>query len=202
MLIATGAMTLAGVFLAFYTSGQFAIFGAQVLALVVSNSGYIISFVGHELAHKFLAQTNGLWAEFRTNTYGLLMTLVSAVFPIPFKFLAPGQTNIRGEARKEIMGTIALIGPGFNLALGFLFFLMSRVIASQWVAFVCIEIAVFNCWIAIFNLVSVRNIRWDEGLRVGQDQMGNRVLRHDCVDHRGLLSGLTKQIQLSICLSI
>ena len=153
MLIATGVMTLAGVFLAFYTSAQFDIFGAQSWLLLFLIPAYIISFVGHELAHKFLAKANGLWAEFRTNTYGLLMTLVSAVLPIPFKFLAPGQTNIQGEARKEIIGTIALIGPGFNLVLGFLFFFMSRVFSIQWVEFVFIEITVFNCWIAIFNLI-------------------------------------------------
>ncbi len=168
MLLATGAMTLAGVFLAFYTSAQFAIFGAQSWLLLFLIPAYIVSFVGHELAHKFLAQANGLWAEFRTNAFGLLMTLVSAVLPIPFKFLAPGQTNIQGEARKEIVGTIALIGPGFNLVLGFLFFLMSRVIASQWVIFVCVEIAIFNCWIAIFNLIpfgsfdGTRVFEWDK----------------------------------------
>jgi len=151
VLLATGVMTLAGVFLA--ASYNPNVFWSESWLLLFLIPGYIVSFIGHELAHKFLAQSNGLWAEFRTNTYGLLLTLVSAVLPIPFKILAPGQTNIRGDARSEVTGTVALIGPGFNLVLGLFSFLLFRAFASTWFGFVCFQITMFNCWIALFNLI-------------------------------------------------
>ena len=92
--------------------------------LLLAVPGFLVSFLGHELSHKFLARRNGLWAEFRANLYGLMLTAVSAVFP--FKFLAPGQVNIQGNGSKEVLGAIGLIGPGFNIALGSLLFVLSR----------------------------------------------------------------------------
>src|SRR5690348_6309325 len=40
---------------------------------------FISAFLIHEFAHKFLAQYYGSWAEFRTQTYGLIVTAISAI---------------------------------------------------------------------------------------------------------------------------
>ncbi|MHB8568223.1 MAG: zinc metalloprotease [Nitrososphaerales archaeon] len=161
MLLATAVMTLVGLSL-----NNFYVFTANIapLALLIVIPGFSLSFIGHELAHKFLAQRNGLWAEFRTSAYGLMMTIVSVVFPI--KFLAPGQTNIQGNGRKEILGTIGLIGPGFNIALGIGFYIISRVSGSDF-GQVFLELVTFNAWLAIFNLIpfgsfdGTRVFEWD-----------------------------------------
>src|SRR5919197_4107354 len=50
---------------------------------------FISAFLIHELAHKFLAQSYGSWAEFRTDLYGIMVTAISAIPFIPFKFIAP-----------------------------------------------------------------------------------------------------------------
>jgi len=149
--VATGVITLAGVFMA--SSYVPDIFWSASWLLLFMVPAYVVSFVGHELIHKFVAHANGLWAEFRTSSYGLLMTLVTAVLPVPFKILAPGQTSIRGEARSEVLGTVALSGPAFNLVLGFFSLLSSRAISNTWLDFICFQVTMFNCWIAIFNLI-------------------------------------------------
>ncbi len=95
-----------------------------ILFFVITVPMYLVSFLGHEISHKFLARRNGLWAEFKTNLYGLMLTAVSSVFLV--KFLAPGQTNIHGTASKELLGGISLVGPGFNIAVGTLVFIFSR----------------------------------------------------------------------------
>jgi Zn-dependent protease len=127
--------------------------------------GFVISFLGHEISHKFLARRNGLWAEFRTNLYGLMLTAVSAIFP--FKFLAPGQVNIQGNGSKEIIGAIGLVGPGFNIALGALLFVLSR-FSGSFLDQIFLKVAVFNSLLAIINMIpygsldGTRVFMWDK----------------------------------------
>lgn len=152
-------MTLVGVSLGLNIVFQ----DPAILALLAP--ALIISFVGHELAHKFLAQRNGLWAEFRTNPYGLMMTVISVVLPI--KFLAPGQTNIQGAGRKDVLGSIALVGPGLNIALGFACFVLAKMTGGI-LSSSMILLAFFNSWLALFNLIpfgtfdGIRVFEWDK----------------------------------------
>jgi Zn-dependent protease len=111
---------------------------------------YLVSFLGHEIAHKFLARRNGLWAEFRTNLYGLMLTAVSSVFLV--KFLAPGQMNIRGSGSKDVLGGISLVGPGFNILLGTLILVLSR-FSGSFLGLILIQISWFNAWMALINLI-------------------------------------------------
>ena len=144
ILLATGAMLLLGLSL------TTTIVLAQPILLLLLIPAFIGSFLGHELSHKFLAQRNGLWAEFRTNMYGLMLTFVSII--LPFKFLAPGQTNIQGSANKEVIGAIGLIGPGVNVVLGAAFFVLSK-FASSFLSLSFLELTIFNGWLAVFNLI-------------------------------------------------
>ncbi|HXQ92178.1 MAG TPA: AN1-type zinc finger domain-containing protein [Nitrososphaerales archaeon] len=133
--------------------------------LLLAVPGFLISFLGHELSHKFLARRHGLWAEFRANLYGLMLTAVSAVFP--FKFLAPGQVNIQGNGSKEVLGAIGLIGPGFNIALGSLLFVLSR-FSGVFFGTILLELASFNGWLAVVNMIpfgsldGTRVFAWDK----------------------------------------
>ncbi|MDG6995225.1 MAG: hypothetical protein JRN52_04805 [Nitrososphaerota archaeon] len=138
---------------------------AQPWILLVLTPGFVLSFLGHELAHKLLAQRNGLWAEFRTTMYGLLLTAASAVLPI--KFLAPGQVNIQGDARKDVMGAIGLIGPGLNIVLAAGFIVAYR-ISHLLIGLAMIQLGQFNAWLAIINLIpfgsldGTRVFNWDK----------------------------------------
>jgi Zn-dependent protease len=134
------------------------------LFFVIAVPAYLVSFLGHEIAHKFLARRNGLWAEFRTNLYGLMLTAVSSVFLV--KFLAPGQMNIHGNGSKDVIGGIALVGPGFNIAFGTLLFVMSR-FSGHFFGSIFVQIAWFNAWMAVVNLIpfgsldGTRIFNWD-----------------------------------------
>lgn len=118
-------------------------FSWQFLAIFIS------AFLVHELAHKFLAQYYGSWAEFRAHMYGLIITALSAL-PIPFKFIAPGAVMVRLSDRNKF-GRVALIGPVTNLVMGFSFLLMSLFYSAYSPYFA--TGATFNGWIAMFNLM-------------------------------------------------
>ena len=110
---------------------------------------FIIAFLFHELAHKFLANFYGSWAEFRTEIYGLIITAISAIPFIPFKFIAPGAVVV-GISEKSKLGKVALIGPITNLVMGFVFLLFSYIYPYS----IYFGIgASFNAWIAMFNLL-------------------------------------------------
>ena len=116
----------------------------QFLAIFVS------AFLVHELAHKFLAQYYGSWAEFRAFMWGLVVTAISALPMMPFKFIAPGAVMI-GLSDRSKFGRVALVGPLTNLAMGFSFLFLSLFFSSYSPYFVVG--ASFNGWIALFNLM-------------------------------------------------
>ena len=115
----------------------------QFLAILIS------AFLVHELAHKFLAQYYGSWSEFRAQIYGLVITAISALPIMPFKFIAPGAVMI-GLSDRNKFGRVALIGPFTNLVMGFSFLLFAYVYSHQSYLYAG---ASFNAWIALFNLL-------------------------------------------------
>ena len=119
-------------------------FSWQFLAIFIS------AFLVHELAHKFLAQYYGSWAEFRAQISGLLITAISALPIMPFKFIAPGAVMV-GLSDGNKFGRVALIGPLTNLVMGFSFLLLS-LFYSSYNPYFTIG-ASFNGWIAMFNLI-------------------------------------------------
>ncbi len=160
---ATALMFLVG----FFWNGTFPYYAlANPIVFLVLGGGLVLSYIGHELAHKFFALRNGLWAEFRTNIYLLALTAISILFP--FKFLAPGQTITTGNGSKELMGAIALIGPGFNIALGTLFYLSARLFFFSGLTSALLILTAFNSWIALVNLFPIpgfdgmKAFEWDK----------------------------------------
>src|ERR1044071_9034054 len=115
---------------------------------------FVSAFLVHELAHKLLAQFYGSWAEFRTNTYGLIVTAFSAIPFIPFKFIAPGAVVIDLSDRSKF-GRVAFIGPLTNLVMGFIFLILFY--RNPFIDYLYIG-ALFNSWIALFNLLPFGNL--------------------------------------------
>lgn len=111
---------------------------------------FVCAFLVHEFAHKFLAQYYGSWAEFRAQTWGLIITAISALPFMPFKFIAPGAVMVGLSDRKKF-GRVALIGPVTNLVMGFSFLLFSLFYDPSNPLF-AIGTS-FNGWIAMFNLM-------------------------------------------------
>src|SRR5215211_1544114 len=101
------------------------------------------------ISFEFLVIFYGSWAEFRAEVYGLIVTAISAIPFIPFKFIAPGAVIV-GISNKEKLGKVALIGPMTNLVMGFLFLLLSYL--YPYLLYFNIG-ASFNAWISMFNLL-------------------------------------------------
>ena len=109
---------------------------------------FTLSFLLHEVAHKFSAQHFRMWAEFRLTMQGALLTLVSVFLPPPFKIISPGAVMIVGSGKRESVGKIALAGPITNILLSTGCILIGTVTQDLFwfVAFI-------NAFLAVFNLI-------------------------------------------------
>lgn len=136
-------------------------------------------FMLHELAHKFVAQRYGYWAEYKASLFGLALTVIMAL-TIGIVFAAPGAVMIRKpsyssptisdnfegddtywDSLERKMGKedlwISLAGPVTNIILTMLFFalLMSGLLTTSlfigmaWTAFQ------INLMLAAFNLIPI-----------------------------------------------
>ena len=80
-----------------------------------------VSFIAHEMGHKFVAQQYGAWAEFRMSS-GMLFFAIFMAWQMGIIFAAPGAVQILGpHISKSQMGKIAAAGPMVNLFLAFVF---------------------------------------------------------------------------------
>lgn len=101
--------------------GNFSGFSGQRLLIAFASSLIIVglSFVLHELAHKYSAIRYGYWAEFRKSNPMLVISLCLAVL-LGVVFAAPGATVINTAGRqmtKKENGIISILGPITNLIL-------------------------------------------------------------------------------------
>jgi len=116
-------------------------------------------FVGHELAHRYLARRYGCWAEFRLWGLGLLMALTFAlisggrmIFAAPGAvYIAPRTSGFGYGITKKQNGLISLSGPLTNILIALAFFIVANspgilgLIASTGFR--------LNLWLAAFNLL-------------------------------------------------
>lgn len=86
---------------------------------VISFLAVLTAFFFHEMAHKFLAQKYGCWAEYSYYVLGLIFAIVTSLFGIIFA--APGAVVIGGPITEEENGKISAAGPGVNLSIGAIF---------------------------------------------------------------------------------
>ncbi len=112
---------------------------------------FALSFLIHEIAHKIMAQTYGLWAEFRLNVMGVILTLLSMI-PSFIKIIGPGAVVVSGSADRKTVGKTSIIGPTTNLMLASIFCAANFFLMHSWIFAV---VAFYNAWIAIFNLVPI-----------------------------------------------
>jgi len=119
--------------------------------LLLESMVFILSFIAHELAHKFVAQRFGLWAEFRLSISGALITLISVLLPL--KVIAPGSVVIGGLAGRETVGRTAVSGPLVNVILS-IAFLAGAIVSPIGLLYDALMFSAwFNAYLAIFNLL-------------------------------------------------
>jgi len=85
------------------------LFNTLPLAFGAVMTGFLL----HELAHKWMAQQYGCWAEYRGNRNGLLFALLMSSFG--FLLAAPGAVMVSGRITERQNGIIAAVGPISNI---------------------------------------------------------------------------------------
>lgn len=143
--VGTTLVTLAGISF-FLGSPNFGLVG-----LVLSSILFCMGFILHELAHKYVAQGYGLWAEFRLNTTGLLLTAISVISPI--KFIAPGAVMIAGFTDQGRMGRTAFAGPLVNVIITAGLLIVLPALETTGLYHAVLAGAAINAFLALFNLI-------------------------------------------------
>jgi Zn-dependent protease len=141
------------------------LFSSQIF-LVGSLLIFTLAFLLHELAHKFMAQRLGYWAEFRINQQGLLITLLS--FISPFKIIAPGAVMIGGVMNHDDYGWISIAGCATNIGMGIFYLILSLITQSNLVYGLAYLGIYINSSLALFNLIpfgifdGAKVLRWNK----------------------------------------
>ncbi|MHA1949846.1 MAG: AN1-type zinc finger domain-containing protein [Candidatus Thorarchaeota archaeon] len=76
---------------------------------------FLVSFMAHELAHKFVAQNFGAWSEFRMIPTGYLLSAMAILFSVPI--FGTGVVYSSGMSNKEQLGKTNLAGPLTNFVI-------------------------------------------------------------------------------------
>jgi len=117
-------------------------------------------FITHELAHKFVAQHYGCFAQYKIWYFGILLGLITALIPGGIVFVAPGAVHISPFGRKKFAfrivhltrkdyGIISLSGPLTNVIIGVSFLLMSFFYPLS----IFYSISRISFFLAFFNLI-------------------------------------------------
>ncbi|GBE56438.1 peptidase family M50 [archaeon BMS3Bbin16] len=143
--IALFVITLA---LTLFFFGSFSVDGFIIMLLTFG-----VAFISHELAHKFVAQRYGYWAEFRYWNTGLILGILMGITQ-KFLFLAPGAVYISSGAYgmpKRQNAYISLAGAATNVALAFIFLLLAPLFGSTISGFA----VSINLLLALFNMLPI-----------------------------------------------
>jgi Zn-dependent protease len=121
-----------------------------LIALAISLTTIGIGFILHELAHKFLAQKYGCFAEFRSYDRMLILALLFSLGG--FIFAAPGAVMIRGHITRSQSGRISAAGPAMNLLVAIAFLGLTFTSIGIWRVIGLYGFTI-NSWLALFNMI-------------------------------------------------
>jgi Zn-dependent protease len=116
-------------------------------------------FLLHELAHKWMAQQYGCWAEYRGNRNGLYFALLMSSFG--FLLAAPGAVMVSGRITERQNGIIAAVGPITNIIIALVAFPIYLLMAGLEQPLALIGelarfIVVINLILGGFNMIPVQ----------------------------------------------
>jgi len=108
-----------------------------------------LSVILHELAHKYVAQSYGMYAKFESNDKMAIVSMILSFLGLIF--IAPGAVVMQGTKHVVRLGRVAAAGPATNIVLGFIFLLLSITTKHTIFAYGLY----INAILAIFNLIPV-----------------------------------------------
>ncbi|MDE1870788.1 MAG: site-2 protease family protein [Candidatus Micrarchaeota archaeon] len=144
--------------------------GQFLYYLPIAAIGVTLSFILHELMHKFLAMRYGAAAEFRTSLSGLAVTIVTGAFG--FLLGIPGATYIYTNSfTDKENGLVSIAGPLTNLAVFVVFLGIALVFSpptnsflysvTSFTIFISILLAFFNM-LPIYPLDGSKVLHWSK----------------------------------------
>jgi Zn-dependent protease len=134
----------------------------------------ILVFAVHEMAHKFVAQRYGCFAEYRMWPLGIVLALLSSLVGVIFA--APGATYISpynkkskfafsvAHLTKKEYGKISLAGPATNIAIGSISLALSFAFPLEFL----LALSEISFFLAFFNLLPIfpldgsKVLAWDK----------------------------------------
>ena len=115
----------------------------------------LVGFTAHEAAHRFVARRGGMRAEYIVTVEGVVITMVSALFP--FKVLAPGYVRVWGYRFSPRWAYYSVIaGPASNIVLAAVSLALAPLLSSAGFRALMREMVWVNAWLALFNLIPIR----------------------------------------------
>lgn len=142
------------------------LFGTALVAVM-------LSIFPHELAHKFMAQRYGCWAEFRRSDYFIGISLLFSLFG-GFGIAGAGAVMIAGPVTTESNGKISAVGPATNALMGALMLPVAmfaapgsllRLIAA-WTVWVNVGLGIFNM-LPVWILDGKKIWNWNAAAYIG-----------------------------------
>lgn len=125
----------------------------------------ILTFIIHELAHKFTAEHYGFETHYKANNTMLLISL--AISLTGFLFFVNGAVMIEGQPDKKQNGIISTAGPLTNIVIAAVTFMLG--FFAPWVMFIDYLFGM-NAFIALFNMLPLgildgsKIYRWSKGV--------------------------------------
>jgi Zn-dependent protease len=145
--IVIGVILVSGVGLSFFAPRVFSNWLAVAAAIVFFTGGFVV----HELTHKAMAQRYGMWAEFRLDRFGAILTMLSAVSPL--KIIAPGAVVIAGDTTPDRVGRTAAAGPITNVLIATLLLVLAQIFHPAGLVEAMLAGALINAFMALFNMI-------------------------------------------------
>ncbi|HME52610.1 MAG TPA: AN1-type zinc finger domain-containing protein [Candidatus Lokiarchaeia archaeon] len=128
----------------------------------------ILTFIIHELAHKFVAEHYGFETHYKANNIMLLISL--AISMTGYLFFVNGAVMIEGQPDAKQNGIISTAGPLTNILISVI--TLPLVLLAPWVPLTAYLFGM-NAFIALFNMLPVgildgsKIYRWKKGVFAG-----------------------------------
>lgn len=168
------ALLLAVIIVSWAFGGKLLIQRGDLYGFMLSSLVVTISFLPHELAHRYFARKYGCYSRFVLDPLGSALTFLSGFMPF-IKIIIPGYVFISMPYydrvyTKKIMGIVSAAGPVVNLVFSVISYLVYTTLyqyLSWGIALFLFFMANINAWIAFFNLLpippldGIKVIRWN-----------------------------------------
>ncbi len=118
---------------------------------------FLLAFIGHELAHKFVAQHYGMWSEFRMTTMGYYLSAIAILFSVPI--FGTGTVHTSGTSSTEDNAKTNLAGPlsNFIMAIGLVIVtIFTYGLASQPMLYLIQYGIIINSILGLFNMIPIQ----------------------------------------------